>query len=174
MEFFEVLERRRSVRAFTSHPVERRQLATLLAAASAAPSAGDRQAYEIVTVQTPERKAALAVAAGGQEFVAAAPVVLAFVADPARSAEKYGARGASLYCVQDATIAAANVQLAATAAGLASCWVGAFDERPAAAVLKAPRGRRVVALLPLGYPDEKPVRPPRRSLEDLVRSEDFA
>jgi nitroreductase len=174
MEFFEVLERRRSVRAFKPDEVEREKLATLLAAAGTAPSAGDCQAYEIVTVQQPARKAALAAAAGGQEFVAAAPVVLAFVADPARSAEGYGERGASLYCVQDATIAVAYVQLAATAVGLASCWVGAFDERTAASVLKAPRGMRVIALLPLGYPDEKPIRPRRRSLEDLVRSEDFA
>jgi len=33
-----------------------------------------------------------------------------------------------LYCVQDATLAAAYAQLAATALGLATCWVGAFDE----------------------------------------------
>jgi nitroreductase len=174
MEFFEVLERRRSVRAFEPIEVERHKLATLFAAASAAPSAGDCQAYEIVMVQAPKRKAALAKAALDQEFVAEAPVVLAFVADPGRSATRYGERGASLFSIQDTAIAAAYVQLAATALGLASCWVGAFDEREAAAVLKVPRKMRVVSLMPLGYPAEKPVRPPRRKLEDIVRSEDFA
>lgn len=174
MEFFDVLERRRSVRAFEPIEIERQKLATLFAAARVAPSAGDRQAYEIVVVQEPKRKAALAKAALGQEFVAKAPVVLAFVADPERSAAKYGERGASLFCVQDAAIAAAYLQLAATALGLASCWVGAFDEREAAAALKVPRKMRVVTLMPVGYPAEKPTRPPRRPLEDLVRSEDFA
>ena len=173
MQFLEVIERRQSVRAFASRELEPEKLSALLGAVRLAPSAGDCQAYEIVVVQEPSGKAALAEAAYGQEFVASAPVVLAFVADPRRNVAKYGDRGASLYCVQDATIAAAYAQLAATALGLASCWVGAFDERRVAAALKASGSLRPVALMPIGYAAETPTRPPRRSLGEIVRSETF-
>lgn len=173
MQFLEVVERRQSVRAFASRELEPEKLSALLEAVRLAPSAGDCQAYEIVVVQEPSGKAALAEAAYGQEFVARAPVVLAFVADPRRNVAKYGDRGASLYCVQDATIAAAYAQLAATALGLASCWVGAFDEQRVAAALKASGSLRPVALMPIGYAAETPTRPPRRSLGEIVRSETF-
>ncbi len=173
MQFFEVLERRRSVRAFASKQVEREKLSALLEAVRLAPSAGDCQAYEIVVVREPSRKTALADAAFGQEFLAQAPVVLAFVADPQHNTAKYGERGASLYCVQDATIAAAYAQLAASALGLASCWVGAFDERRVAAALKASGNLRPVALMPMGYAAETPTRPPRRSIGEIARSETF-
>ena len=173
MQFLEVIERRQSVRAFASRELEPEKLSALLGAVRLAPSAGDCQAYEIVVVQEPSGKAALAEAAYGQEFVASAPVVLAFVADPRRNVAKYGDRGASLYCIQDATIVAAYAQLAATALGLASCWVGAFDERRVAAALKASGSLRPVALMPIGYAAETPTRPPCRSLGEIVRSETF-
>lgn len=51
-------------------------------------------------------------------FIAEAPVCLVFCADPARSAATFGERGARLYAVQDATIAAAYAQLAIVAAGM--------------------------------------------------------
>jgi nitroreductase len=170
MQFFEVVEKRRSVRAFTTAAVEADKLETILATAMLAPSAGDLQAYQIVVIDDGETKAALAVAALGQSFVAEAAVVLVFCASPGRSESKYGQRGASLYCIQDATIAACYAQLAATAQGLASCWVGAFDEVRVAAVLRSPPRLRPVALMPIGYAAEAPERPPRRALDGLVHS----
>jgi nitroreductase len=169
MEFFEVVEKRRSVRAFTIAPVEADKLEAILAAARLAPSAGDLQAYQIVAIDEADAKVALAAAALGQVFVAEAAVVLVFCASPGRSESKYGQRGASLYCIQDATIAACYAQLAATAQGLASCWVGAFDEARVAAVLRTPPQLRPVALMPIGYAAEVPVRPQRRALDALVR-----
>ena len=97
-----------------------------------------------------------------------APVVLAFCAHPRRSAAKYGRRGEELYCVQDATIACAYAQLAATALGLGSVWVGAFDTDAVAQAIGARRDWRPVALLPIGYPAESPEATPRRSLNELV------
>ena len=136
-----------------------------------APSAGDLQAYEIIAIERPELKSALAAAALDQEFIAQAPVVLVFLADVHRSESKYSRRGATLFCIQDATIAAAYAQLAAAALGLGSCWVGAFDEDRVAKVIEAPDVMRPVAILPLGFPAERPTRPPRRPLQDLVRRE---
>jgi len=168
VDFFDVVEARRSVRAFSEDPVEREKLERILAVAGLAPSAGDLQSFQIVVIEDPDTKAALA-AAAGQAFVAEAPIVLIFCADAKRSESRYGRRGATLFCVQDATIAACYAQLAASAQGLASCWVGAFDETAVAAALAAPSALRPVALLPVGRAAEQPDRPHRRPIEALVR-----
>jgi nitroreductase len=168
MQFFEVVEQRRSIRAFTRASVEADKLEAILATARLAPSAGDLQAYQIVVIDAAGDKKALAAAALGQDFMADAAVVLVFCASPGRSESKYGKRGASLYCIQDATIAACYAQLAAAAQGLASCWVGAFDEARVAAALRTPPQLRPIMLLPIGYAAETPERPQRRSLDALV------
>lgn len=167
MTFWELIEARRSIREFQDRPVEPEKLEAILRAANRAPSAGNLQAYEIHVFTDPATRQALAVAALGQGFVARVPVVLLFTAHPARSA-KYGRRGAELYCVQDATVAAAYAQLAATALGLATCWVGAFDEAAVRRVASLPAGERPLVILPVGYPAENPPPTPRRALEDLV------
>jgi len=173
MELFEVVRRRRSVRAYQHREVEQDKLHAILECLSAAPSAGNLQAYEIVVVREPEARQALGRAALGQAFVAQAPVVLVVFANPGRSAEHYGRRGSELYAVQDAAIAAAYAQLAATDLGLATCWVGAFRPEPVARLLRAPPGLVPVALVPLGYADEQPSRTDRRALVDLVHDEAF-
>jgi len=173
MEFFEVIKSRHSVRAFQSRDVEDEKLRTILNTANAAPSAGNLQAYEIVVVRDPQRKAALARAAYGQEFVAQAPVDLVFCANSMQSASKYGRRGAELYSVQDATISAAYSQLASVALGLGSVWVGAFDPEAVASTIRAPRGITPVAIISIGYPAEEPRATRRREIRDLVREETF-
>ena len=171
MQFFDVIERRQSIRAYQAAAVEKHKLERILAAAQNAPSAGGLQSYTIVIVEKPETKARLAEVALGQDFLAKAPVVLAFFADRLHSEQKYGTRGATLYCVQDATIAAAYVQLTAAAEGLGCCWVGAFDEGRVSEVLGAPAHLRPVALLPIGYAAEAPATHARRPLSELVLHE---
>lgn len=173
MGFFELIEARHSVRAYRDQPVDPAAIRRIVAAADLAPSAGDLQAYRIVIVESPATKAALADAAHGQDFIAGAPVALVFFADPSRNRAKYGRRGAELFCIQDATIAAAYAQLAAIELGLASCWVGAFREEPVAEALAAPPGLRPVAIVTVGHPAEAPQRPPRRPVESLCCSESF-
>ena len=105
MEFFKVIDKRRSIRAFQEKPVEEDKVKVILEAANSAPSAGDLQAVEIYIVRSEEKLRELAQAALDQYFIAVAPVALVFCANPARSLMKYGMRGAELYCLQDATIA---------------------------------------------------------------------
>ncbi|HXF82517.1 MAG TPA: nitroreductase family protein [bacterium] len=167
--FFAVVRTRHSVRAFADRPVAPEMLRRILDTANRAPSAGNRQAYAIYAVMKRSVREALARAAFDQAFVAQAPVVLVFCAHPARSARRYGERGRTLYCIQDATIACAHAQLAATALGLATVWVGAFDEEAVRQALDAPPDLRPVAILPVGYPAEEPEITGRRTLEDLVR-----
>ncbi|MCL6641958.1 MAG: nitroreductase family protein [Candidatus Bipolaricaulota bacterium] len=168
MEFFKVLQERHSIRAFAERPVEPEKLRALLEAANRAPSAGNLQAYKIYVVTRPTTLKALMRAAFEQKFVAQAPVVLVFCADPKRSASSYGERGATLYSVQDATIACAYVQLAATALGLGSVWVGAFDEDAVRKALEIGRELVPVALLPVGYAAESPQITSRRTLDEFV------
>jgi nitroreductase len=87
---------------------------------------------------------------------------LVFLADTRRSEKTYGLRGATLVSVQDATIAAAYAQLSATAQGLGSCWVGAFDEQRVAKLLEVPAHFRPIVLMPIGYPAGTPARAERR------------
>jgi nitroreductase len=169
MDLFDVVRERHSVRSFLADPVPRESLQRILEAANQAPSAGDLQAYEVYQVDDPTVREALAVAAYDQGFIEEAPVALVFVASPFR-ARRYGERGANLYAVQDATIAAAYVQLAAVALGLSTCWVGAFDEAKVASALHLPAGQKPVAILPLGKANETPAPTPRRALSDLVRT----
>ncbi len=105
MHFYELIQKRRSVRVFRPLPVEEDKLAKILEAARLAPSAGNLQAYEIYAVAGEDTRKALARAAYGQDFIAAAPIVLVFCAHPARSEPRYGLRGRDLYAIQDATIA---------------------------------------------------------------------
>ncbi len=168
MDFFNVVEERHSMRAFTEAPVEDEKLTRILEVANKAPSAGNLQGYEIFVVRQAEQKKALVAAAYAQEFLAEAPVVLVFCANPARSAVRYKERGVHLYSVQDATIACTYAMLAAAALGLSTVWVGAFDEAALREAVGIPPDLMPVAMLPIGCAGKEPRITPRRELNSLV------
>jgi len=168
-----VLDKRFSCRKFEKKEIEEEKLRKILEAANSAPSAGNMQAYEIVLVREVERKKALVTSALNQGFIAEAPVVLVFFANPSRAGRRYGSRGEQLYAIQDATIAASYVQLAATALGLASVWVGAFDEATVKRVCNAPEALKAIAIIPIGYPAQESSSSGRRFLDELVKKEGF-
>ncbi len=168
MEFFDVVARRYSVRSFLNKDIENDKVEKILEAANLAPSAGNLQAYEIVVVGDEDKKRKLAEASHGQDFVSEAPVVFVVLANEKRASE-YGRRGKDLYCVNDASIAAAYMQLAATALGLGSCWVGAFDDETVSKIVNAPDYMKPIAILPVGYPNEEPEEKKRR--KDIAHDE---
>lgn len=168
-DFFQTIRHRHSTRRYqTDMPVEEEKLHAILESAAAAPSAGDLQAYRIIAVRDASLRQRLSESAQGQTFIAEAPICLVFFTDPERSAGKYGERGQTLYAIQDTTIAAAYAQLAAEAAGLASTWVGQFDEASVRSLLGADAGLRPIAMLAIGYPAEIPQATPRRRLNEVV------
>jgi len=168
MDFFEVIESRHSIRACSDQALGDEALQKIFETINCAPSAGNLQALEVYVVKRKTDRQALVRAAGEQEFLGQAPVVLVFCAHPARSSGKYGWRGEELYAVQDATIACTFAMLAAAALGLASVWVGAFNEKAVSEIIGAPSGQRPLAMLPLGYAAEGLRYRPRRDLKDLV------
>ena len=169
MEFFEVVEARRSIRRFDPGvEVPPETVEHLLNAAILAENAGNRQPWHFYVVRDPKLREGLVAAAYGQGFISQAPVAIVVCADAEQSAGRYGQRGRELYCLQDTAAAVDHILLAAVALRLGSCWVGAFDEGEAARVLDLPPNHRPVAILPIGRPAEAPARRPRRPLGDVV------
>ena len=171
MEFLEVLRRRRSVRSYKAQPVEDEKLRQIFEAANLAPSAGNLQAYRVFVFRDPAQREALARAAFDQKFIMEAPICMVFCADPGRSATEFGGRGKELYSVQDATIAGSFAMLAAVDLGLATVWIGDFDEDKIQAVIGV-ESARPVAMFSLGYAAEEPEPTPRRAIEEIF-SGDF-
>lgn len=168
MEFFDTIAKRQSIRAYQPEQIDEETITKLLEAVRTAPTAGNLQAYQVYLVRTPDKIKALTKASMDQECVARAAAVLVFCTDAPRSVGKYGGRGRNLYCIQDTTIAATIAHLTATALGLGSVLVGAFNEEDVAAAIGAPSHQRPITMLPLGYPAEQPARTDRRTLDDLV------
>lgn len=168
MELFEAIMERRSVRAFKPTPIPDELLDKILEAARWAPSAGNCQARDFIIVQDLEVKRKLCEAALGQGFIEDAPLNVVVCANERRSARRYGSRGRGFYCLLDAAASVQNILLAVHALGLGACWIGAFNDRMVAEVLNLPQWLRPVAIIPIGYPDEKPWTTPRLPLKNLV------
>ena len=168
MEFKQVLQNRRSIRSFKDQAVSDEQINEILELANTSPSAGNRQARSVVVIKDRETIKRLSVAAMGQASVAEAGVVFAITANPEEALARYGKRGQDLYTIQDATIFTAYLQLAATSLGLASVWIGAFEEEAVREVLDLSKANRPIALVPIGYPAAEPRDTTRKRLDELV------
>jgi nitroreductase len=68
----------------------------------------------------------------------------------------------------DAGVASEAFCLAAYEQGIGSVIVGIFDGDTASTLLDIPDDRELVALIPIGYPDETPVAPRRKPVAELV------
>jgi nitroreductase len=161
-DLFRVMSTRRSTRNFDSSKV----IDKILAAADTAPTAGNFQGFEVFYVKNKEVKRRLVEAANNQPFVNA-PVVLVFCMDPSRVKINFPPEILAKFSLQDATLAAAYSQLAASALGLSSIWIGMIDEEKVKQILGTKL--RPSSILCIGYPQKN--RPPksRRKLKDLVR-----
>jgi nitroreductase len=155
-DIFDCIRESHSVRNFKSEQIPEPTLTRILEAGNMAPSAGNLQPWYFYVVQDSSVKEKLAAAAFDQEQISDAPTVVVILADPARSNERYGERGAQLYCLQDTAAATQNILLAAEGLGIAACWIGAFDETKVEETVEAPPRLRAVAMVCLGYSAEQP------------------
>jgi len=87
----------------------------------------------------------------GQSMLNDAPVSIIFSAVYERTTEKYGKRGEERYVYMDLGHAAQNLYLQATALGLGTCAIGAFDDDQLQKVLQLPADEKVLYLMPVGY-----------------------
>ncbi len=167
MEFSELIRARYSVRAYKPDPIDEGTLNRVLEAARWAPTAANRQPFQIIVLRTAERREELR-RIYQREWFLQAPLVLAMCSLPARA---WTRRDGKNYADVDATIAMDHLILAAADAGLGTCWVAAFDPDAAREILRLPKDVEPLAFTPLGYPADRPVAKTRRPLAELVRWE---
>lgn len=176
------LAARKSVRAFTPEPVSPAQRRAILQAALQAPTAGNQTLYTILDITDGEKKQRLSQLCDHQPFIAAAPLVLMFLADGTRWHRAYGAAGCAprpqglgdaLLAMADACIAAQNAVTAAESLGLGSCYIGDVLENreQMRALLALPPCVFPAAMLVIGHPtaqQKQRPKPPRFAPEDVV------
>jgi nitroreductase len=166
MDLMEAIRTRRSIRTYKPTPIPEDALKDVLNAARLAPSADNAQPWKMVVVRDEQTKLKLAAASNGQKFIAQAPVVIVACGLPGEAYPSVGGYMSSE--IMDVSIALDHLTLAAHDRSLGTCWIAAFKEEKVRALLGIPEDVKVVALTPLGYPDESPERTPRKNLEELV------
>ncbi|MBM3334665.1 nitroreductase family protein [Candidatus Sumerlaeota bacterium] len=196
--FLSFLRERRSVRRFCSKPVPQKLLAQLVEWATWAPSAGNRQDwfFTVITSATVRREMAEAVRRRWDAIIAAnrgsgvieeveryvehfgdfalAPAVIVVSARAPDSVQRHllgDAAEATTGSAASAAMAAQNLMLAAHALGLGSCCMtGALAARDELKrILGLSKRQEIVCLIAVGWPDEKPVPPPRKPVSEIGR-----
>jgi nitroreductase len=164
--FIDLLRSRRSIRQFEKRPVEQEKVELLVESALRSFSSRGFNPWEFIVVETPDllRKLSLA-KPHGAAFLAKAPLAIVVCADP----------GKSDVWVEDVSIAAAILHLAATDLGLGSCWIqlrkrehddARMASEFAAEVLGLPAGMTVSSIMAIGYPAQYLAPHPRESLQE--------
>jgi len=184
VEFMDLVRRRRSIRKYKPDHVPEEKLKYVLEAARIAPSWQNRQCWKYIIV-TDEALRKKIIERGSappteartpmhrdegrpvrpRDWAAQAPIVIVGCADPTKSGNKEEKQ----YYLLDMGISMEHLILAAAEQGLGTCWIGGgFDEIVVKEALGIPKEIRVVALTPLGYPDEVTEPKPRKTLEEIT------
>jgi len=164
MEFFELIDKRHSVRSYRDDPVEEDKIQKILEAGRIAPTAANRQAFKILVIHTRGRENELRKIYNKDWFVTA-PVILCVCSIPEKCWVRYDGKNSADV---DAAIVMTHMILAARDLGLGTCWIGAFNVEAARQVLEIDSGMEPVAFTPLGYYEESEVQKKRKPMEELV------
>ena len=169
-EFHTLAASRYSCRAYTQRAVSREDILAVIDAARLAPSACNRQPWRFIVVQSEPGLAAVS-AAYPREWLK--PVGTFIVACGDHSAAWHRTADDKDHTDIDVAIATEHICLAATARGLDTCWICAFDSPALATALGLPDHIEPIAIIPLGYADTQTAAPGknRKSLDEIVRWE---
>ena len=184
MEVLEAIKTRRSVRKYKATPIDDKTLQLVLEAACWAPSWANTQCWRFIVVRDSNIKAELAQALRGKvsdalnpatDAIRNAPVVIVACAELGKSGHFEGkpATDKGDWYMFDVALAMQNLALAAHSLGLGTVYVGNFDAKKVASILEVPPGFCVVAITPLGYPDQEPKTRPRREFSQTVFHDKF-
>lgn len=169
MNVEDAIKNRYSVRSYLDKPVEEEKLNKILESARLAPSAGNRQNWKFIVVKDKKTRELLAEAAANQSFVKEASIIIAGISlDP-----DYIMRCEVPEAPLDLAIAIDHMTLQATELGLGTCWIGAFYQDKVKEILKVPKQYKVIELLTLGYPADRPSFKSRKPLKEIVSYETF-
>jgi nitroreductase len=157
MEWNELVLKRRSVRKYKSTPVTDDQIIKVLEAARVAPSAMHKQPWHFIVVKDEKTKKELA---GRQGFAAQAPVIIVALGNAEESPN---------WWQNDVGIAFEHLILAAADQGLGTCWMGSMArDAEIKNILSIPDKMRVVAITPIGVPDEVSSPKQRKSIDEII------
>jgi nitroreductase len=154
MEFSEIISSRRSIRKFKSDAISPEKLEKLKAALLIAPTGSNKQPFKFIFVTDASLRKELVLKACHQPGFADAPLIVVACAQ----------KGSSF----DTAIAVDHLILAATDAGLGSCWVGWIEREEIRLLLNIPAEIEIPVIVPIGYADEAPDARPRKPLSDLI------
>ncbi|RJX35942.1 MAG: nitroreductase [Desulfarculus sp.] len=179
MEFNETLKSRRSIRKFQDKPVSAQDLNQVLEAVRWSPSWANTQCWEVVVVKNPaireQLQASLAKGNPATKALVAAPVLLVMCAKLQASGYYHGQVTTKFgdWFMFDLGIATQSLCLAARDLGLGTVVVGLFDHEACRRALSVPEGCEVVAMIPMGYPDQEVKAPPRREVAEFTHTDKF-
>lgn len=178
----DMIKARRSIRKFQDKAVPDDVMNDLFEAVRWSQSWANTQCWEIVNVKDPEKRQMLQDAIKkvsernpGLRAVIAAPVLLAICAKKETSGY-YSGQPSTKYgdwFMFDLGIATQTLCLTAHSLGLGSVVMGLYDHDMAAEILELPDDYAQVALVPMGYPDQSPKPPERKSTESFVHTDKF-
>jgi len=167
MEFKEVVKNRYSCKKYSDRQVEAEKLTAILNAGRLAPTAKNLQEQHVYVLQSP---AALAKVDQLTPCRYGAPTVLLVAFDRKNVFTYPGGRRDS--GVEDASIVATHMVLAAADEGIDSCWLNFLDPDRAAEIFDLPENEEVLMLLDLGYAAEGagplPDHESRKELKETV------
>ena len=178
------IKTRRTIRKYTSAPVDDTLLNQLLELAARTQTMGNLQLYNVVVTRDEEMKRRLSPAHFGQPMVTDAPVVLTICADFNRTSQWCLNRKAEpgydnflsfINAASDALLYTQTLSVLAEDAGLGVCYLGTTIYQPQQIIdiLGLPRLVMPVATLTLGWPDESPAQPERLPLASFVHEETY-
>ena len=183
MEITEAIKNRRSVRRMKSDPIDDETLGKVLEAARWAPSWKNTQCWRFVVVRDSGIKSNVTgCTIGGRSgenpsanAIKQAPVLIVACAELGKSGLNAGdfATDKGDWYMYDVALAMQNLILEAYSLGLGTVHLGLFDARKVAEILGVPEGFCVVAMTPLGYPDETPGTVPRKEIPEIVFYDKF-
>lgn len=201
MELIEAIKARRSIRKFKSDPVSDQEIKALLEAARLAPSGVNMQPWRFVVIKSDQGRERLNEATWLPFVAKAPVVLAccvdkqsygtlgnritelreagAFLGTPLENmtSEEYAKNrkrdqaAIDAYMALNAAIAIDHITLRAVDLGLATCWVMMFDQDKIKLALDLDDKYHVVALIPVGYPDQDPAPRPRLPLDELIIKE---
>lgn len=171
--YFELIRARQSCRSFAEKPVEREKIVRCAEAARLAPSACNGQPWGFVAVNGGKLRESAAKSTrrmGGNQWTQTCPAFIAVVDQGASPLNLAGRASDKKWSQFDLGLAVMQFCLAATAQGLSTCIIGAFDEAKAREVMRLSPKEKLCALIALGYAGNDPPREKkRRDLKEILR-----
>jgi FMN reductase (NADPH) len=180
----ETIHSHRSVRRYKPDPVPVPVIETIIAAAQRTSTSSNLQAYSVVAVTDETKRQQLAALCGNQQFIAEAPLFLAWCADLARLDRVCQMRGYTqvtehvesfLVAAMDAALAAQTAAIAAESLGLGICYIGSIRNNPQEVIdlLDLPRLVFPITGMTFGYPDGDGHIKPRLGMDAILHGETY-